>query len=95
MTPGAHQRQAERSQAAGHPVAAIAGAAPVAIATAAKMRNAPESLIRQGLKAAAKETSGAAPSVSGAVIKAGAANFGSQVGQVIADIANKNDDQQQ
>jgi hypothetical protein len=42
----------------GHPAAALAGAVPVAVATAAKMRNAPESLIKQGLKAAEQEAAG-------------------------------------
>lgn len=54
----------------GHPAAAVAGLAPVAIATAAKMRNAPESLIKQGLSAAEREAAG--PSAVKEGIKTGA-----------------------
>jgi len=86
--------EAAGALASGHPVAAVAGLAPVAIATAAKMRNAPESLIRQGLTAASKEASGAAPSVAGRVAKAAAPNVGSQIGQIISEIGNKNNDQE-
>jgi hypothetical protein len=80
--------EAATALALGHPVAAVAGLAPVAIATAAKMRNAPESLIRQGLKAAAKEARGAVPSVAGKVAKKAAPNLGSQIGQGIAALGN-------
>jgi len=69
----------------GHPLAAAAGAAPVAIATAAKMRNAPESLIRQGLKTAEREATG--PSAAEVAAKEGAkatsAMVGSEIGRTI------------
>ena len=45
---------------AGHPLAAVAGAVPIIVSTAAKARNSSESLIRQGVKAMTKE---AAPNV--------------------------------
>jgi hypothetical protein len=69
---------------AGHPVAAAAGLVPVAIAAGAKMRNAPESLIRQGLKAATEE---AAPSAAKAAVKravpAVGGNIGAQAGRFV------------
>jgi hypothetical protein len=68
---------------AGHPVAALAGAIPIAVSTAAKARNAPESLIRQGVKAMTKEAAPKAPSAVGAAAKTGAAAGGAQAGQWI------------
>jgi hypothetical protein len=53
----------------GHPVVAAAGAVPIAISTAAKMRNAPESLIRQGVKALGGEASPKAPSAVGSAVR--------------------------
>jgi hypothetical protein len=82
--------EATTALALGHPIAAVAGLAPVAIAAAAKMRNAPESLIRQGLKAATKKSS-----VLGQVVKTAAPNVGAQVGRIISEIGNKNEDEQQ
>jgi hypothetical protein len=63
---------------AGHPLAALAGAAPIIVSTAAKARNAPESLIRQGVKAMAKEASPKAPSAIGKAVKTGAAAVAAQ-----------------
>src|SRR5882672_263992 len=58
---------------AGHPVAALAGAIPIVVSTAAKARNSSESLIRQGVKAMAEEASPKAPSVVGKAAKTGTA----------------------
>ncbi len=55
----------------GHPVVAAAGAVPIAISTAAKMRNAPESLIRQGVRVLGEEASPKAPSAVGGAVKTG------------------------
>jgi hypothetical protein len=66
---------------AGHPVAALAGAVPIAVSTAAKMRNAPESLIRQGVKALGEEASPKAPSAIGQTIKRAVAPATSLAGQ--------------
>jgi hypothetical protein len=66
---------------AGHPVAALAGAVPIAVSTAAKMRNAPESLVRQGVKALGKEISPSAPSAAGQTLKRAVAPTTSLVGQ--------------
>ena len=67
----------------GHPLAAAAGIVPIAIAAGAKMRNAPESLIRQGLKTATEE---AAPSAAKAAVKravpAVGGNLGAQAGRL-------------
>ena len=65
----------------GHPLTAIAGAAPFAISTAAKMRNAPESLIRQGVKAMGEELSPKAPSAIGQAVKAGVPPITAQAAQ--------------
>jgi hypothetical protein len=54
---------------AGHPVAALAGVVPIAVSTAAKMRNAPESLIRQGVKALGEEAAPKGPSAVGSAVK--------------------------
>ena len=54
---------------AGHPVAALAGAVPIAVSTAAKMRNAPESLIRQGVKALGEEAAPKLPSAASNTVK--------------------------
>jgi hypothetical protein len=67
----------------GHPLAAAAGAIPIAVSTAAKVRNAPESLIRQGVKAMAEEASPKAPSAIGQAAKSGVAATGAQAGQWI------------
>lgn len=62
----------------GHPLAAAAGVVPVGIATAAKMRNAPESLIRQGLTAGAREAAG--PSVAREAAKSAVPKVGAIAG---------------
>jgi hypothetical protein len=67
----------------GHPLAAAAGVVPIAVSTAAKMRNAPESLIHQGVKAMAEEASPKAPSAIGQGAKLGVAATGAQAGQWI------------
>jgi hypothetical protein len=67
----------------GHPLAALAGAVPIAVSTAAKMRNAPESLVRQGVKALTKEVSPKAPSAVGKVAKTITAASGAQAGQYV------------
>jgi hypothetical protein len=54
---------------AGHPVAALAGVVPIAVSTAAKMRNAPESLIGQGVKALGEEAAPKGPSAVGSAVK--------------------------
>jgi hypothetical protein len=56
-------------------------AVPMAVSTAAKMRNAPESLIRQGVKALAKEAAPTASSAIGQAAKTGTPATGAQVGQ--------------
>jgi hypothetical protein len=66
---------------AGHPVAALAGAIPIAVSTAAKMRNAPESLIRQGVKALGEEAAPKGPSAVGNAVKAAVKSGASLVGQ--------------
>lgn len=68
---------------AGHPVAALAGAVPIAVSTAAKMRNAPESLIKQGVKALGNEISPKAPLVVGQAIKRVVAPGASQGGRAL------------
>jgi hypothetical protein len=69
----------------GHPLLAAAGVAPVVAATAAKARNAPESLIRQGLKTAEREAAG--PNAAKEAVQEGAktvaAGAGAQTGRVI------------
>lgn len=62
--------------ATGHPMAAVAGAVPIAATTIAKARSAPESLIRQGLKAGAREGT---ESTIGNVAKTATAAAGSQI----------------
>jgi hypothetical protein len=85
--------EAATALASGHPLAAVAGLAPVAIATAAKMRNAPESLIRQGLKAGAKEARGVVPGVAGKVAKKAAPNVGALLGQFISKETKETNDE--
>src|SRR6267154_334241 len=69
---------------AGHPVAALAGAIPIAVSTAAKMRNAPESLIRQGVTALGKElTPQIGESLSSRAAKLGAGFAGAQAGRYV------------
>jgi hypothetical protein len=66
---------------AGHPVAALVGAIPIAVSTAAKMRNAPESLIRQGVKALGEEAAPKGPSAVGNAVKTAVKSGASLVGQ--------------
>src|SRR6266446_6127140 len=67
---------------AGHPLVAAAGVLPFAVSTAAKLRNAPESLIRQGVKAFGKElTPQIGESLSTRAAKLGAGFTGAQAGQ--------------
>lgn len=68
----------------GHPLAAIAGAVPIAVSTAAKMRNAPESLVRQGVKALREEAAPKTP-VIGKIAKRAAAALGAIGGQSAGD----------
>lgn len=70
--------EAVTAVALGHPAAAAAGLAAPVVATAVKARQAPESLIRQGLKAGAKEglpesavSRGAKEAAAGATTQAG------------------------
>ncbi len=83
--------EAAGAVAMGHPLAAVAGVAPVAIATAAKMRNAPASLIKQGLRQAAEA---AAPSATKAAISEVApkasAMAGSQAAQWVRFLGTDN-----
>jgi hypothetical protein len=65
----------------GHPLAAIAGAVPIAVSTAAKMRNAPESLVRQGVKALGKEAGPRTPSTIGKIAKRATAALGATAGE--------------
>ena len=62
----------------GHPLAAVAGVVPPAVATAVKLRQAPESLIRQALKAGARE---GIESTAGKVAKTAAGAAGAHAGQ--------------
>jgi hypothetical protein len=64
----------------GHPLAAVAGAVPLAVATAAKMRNAPESLVRQGVKALGREAGPRTPS-TGKIAKRATAALGATAGE--------------
>ena len=64
----------------GHPLAAIAGAVPPVVATAVKLRQLPESLIRQGLRAGARE---GVESTAGKIAKTAAGAAGAQAGQWI------------
>jgi hypothetical protein len=66
---------------AGHPGYAIAGAVPIAVASAAKIRNAPANLIKQGLKQAGAAAPSAAISTAKGAAKSGTAFLGSQAGQ--------------
>jgi hypothetical protein len=66
---------------AGHPVAALAGVVPIAVSTAAKMRNAPESLIRQGVKALGEEAAPKGPSAVGGTVKTAVKSGTSLAGQ--------------
>lgn len=75
--------------ASGHPMAAVAGAVPVAVATAAKMRNDPASLIRQGINAATE--SGPVAKVAGQVAKTATTAAGAQAARALLPHHGGND----
>jgi hypothetical protein len=68
----------------GHPLAAAAGVIPIAISTAAKIRNAPEALIRRGVAALAPSVPSTVGQAAGEVARQGAGFVGAQVGQAVA-----------
>lgn len=75
----------------GHPLAAIAGAVPMAVSTAAKMRNAPESLVRQGVKALGKEAAPKTSSVIGKIAKRASAALDATAGESVGTNSEQED----
>jgi hypothetical protein len=71
-----------------HPVT---GAVPFVVSTAAKMRNSPESLIRQGVKALGEEAAPKGPSAVGSAVKTAVKSGTSLAGQAALTDSQKSE----